>query len=68
MTLKEFISKLERQQKIIINLGKYSQLYRGTVGQINPRTIDENREIDFIYTDQDIYSDDYIKIRLKKKE
>lgn len=68
MTLKEFISKLDRQQKIIINLGKYSQIFRGKVCQINPRTVDENREIDFIYTDQDIYSDDYIKIRLKKKE
>ena len=67
MKLKELLRFIEASQKIIVNRGPFAEDFKGLKKHINPN--DEElleRDVDVIYTDQDYYSQDYIKIRVGK--
>ena len=69
MKLKELLGFIERNQKIIVNHSPFGEEYKGYRGQLNPHNNDMlEREVDVIYTDQDTYTKEYPKIRVKKQE
>ena len=64
MKLRELIKYLDYNQKVMLTRGRYSDEFRGVAREINLIAFGD-REIDFIYLDDDIYTRDYLKIRLK---
>lgn len=69
MKLKELLGFIERNQKIIVSHSPFGEEYKGYRGQLNQHNNDMlEREVDVIYTDQDTYSKEYLKIRVRKQE
>lgn len=66
MKLKELLRYIEHNQKVILNHGSWAEEFKGTARGINLNAFGD-REIDYIYIDNDIYTRDYLKIRLKKE-
>lgn len=67
MKLKELLRLIESNQKILINHGPYAEEFRGLKRHINIHASDMlERDVDCIYLDQDIYTKDFLKIRIKK--
>lgn len=66
MKLKELLRYIEHNQKVILNHGLWAEEFKGTARRINLNAFGD-REIDYIYIDNDIYTRDYLKIRLKKE-
>lgn len=67
MTIKELLEFIDKNQKIIICSSWYDEIFKGKARQVNP--FNENiykAEVDFIYLDNDLYTREYIKIRVKK--
>ena len=64
MKLRELMRYIEHNQKVILNHGRWAEEFTGTARQINQRVFGD-REIDYIYVDNDIYTREYLKIRLK---
>lgn len=67
MKLKELIRYIEHNQKVILDHGIWTEEFKGTAREINLHAFGD-REIDFIYVDNDIYTRDYLKIRLRKMQ
>ena len=69
MKLKEILKLIEANQMIVINRGPFAEVFKGLKKHINPYDA-EFLEADayIIYTDQDIYSQGYIKIRIQKED
>jgi len=66
MKLKELLRYIEHNQKIILNHGRWAEEFSGTARQIN--LIDfGDREIEYIYVDNDIYTREFLKIQLKRE-
>lgn len=68
MKIKELIKYFEPGQQIIICTSWYHELYNGKAKQVNPNdeTINE-LEVQYIYTDLNLYTKGYIKIMVKKE-
>ena len=68
MKIKELLKYFEPAQQIIICKSWHNELYNGKAKQVNPNdeTINE-LEVQYIYTDLDLYSKGYIKIMVKKE-
>ena len=67
MKLEELLRLVESNQKILINHGPYAEEFRGLKRHINKHASDIlERDVDCIYLDQDIYTRDFLKIRIKK--
>lgn len=66
MKLRELMRYIEHNQKVILNHGRWAEEFRGTARQINLISFGD-REVDYIYIDNDIYTRDYLKIQLKKE-
>lgn len=67
MNIKELLKFIDRNQKIIICYSWHQEIFKGKVKEVNP--FDEkvtDAEVDFIYLDDDLYTKDYIKIKVKK--
>lgn len=67
MTIKELLKIIDTNQKIIIRYSWHNELFRGKAREVNP--FDENinaAEVDFIYLDNDLYTKEFIKIKVKK--
>lgn len=68
MKLREILKLIEANQKIIINHGPFAEDFKGLKKQINPNASELlERDANVIYTDHDIYSQGYIKIRVNKE-
>lgn len=65
MKLRELMRYIEHNQKVILNHGIWTEEFRGTARQINLIAFGD-REIEYIYIDNDIYTRDYLKIQLKR--
>lgn len=67
MTVKELLKFIDTNQKIIICSKWYNELFRGKVREVNPfNDAICKAEVDFIYLDNDPYTKEYLKIRVKK--
>ena len=67
MNIKELLKFIDRNQKIIICYSWHQEIFKGKAKEVNPfdeKVIDA--EVDFIYLDDDLYTKDYIKIKVKK--
>ena len=67
MKLRELIRYIEHNQKVILNHGVWTEEFKGTAREISLKAFGD-REIDYIYIDNDNYTRDYLKIRLKKMQ
>lgn len=69
MILRDLLRYVEANQKILINHGPFAEEFKGLKKQLNPCESEIlEREVDVIYTDQDLYTNEYLKIRIKKRE
>ena len=66
MKLRELIRYIDYNQKVILQESHWKELFRGTVRQINLIAFGE-RELDYIFIDDDIYTSKYLKIQVKKE-
>ena len=67
MNIKELLKFIDKNQKIIICYSWHQEIFKGKAKEVNP--FDEkvaDAEVDFIYLDNDLYTKDYIKIKIKK--
>ena len=66
MKLKELLKYIEHNQKIILRESRWRELFRGTARQIS---IDQfgDKNVNYIITDNDIYTPDYLKIEVEKE-
>lgn len=66
MKLKELLRYIEYNQKVMLTHGVYSNEFRGKAREINLNEFGE-REIEYLYMDNDIYTRDFLKIQIKKE-
>lgn len=69
MTIKELLKFIDYNQKIIICESWHNELFKGKAKQVNP--FDSkicDAQVDLIYLDNDLYTREYIKIKVKKEE
>lgn len=67
MTIKELLKFFDYNQKLIICYSWHRELFKGKAKEVNP--FDKriaNAEVEFIYLDNDIYTKEYIKIKVKE--
>lgn len=68
MKLKELLKIVDYNQKVLINHGPFTEEYRGLRRQINPNDeILMDKDVELVYTDEDIYDPNTLKIRVAKK-
>lgn len=67
MIIKELLKYIDNNQKIIILYSWHNELFKGLAREVNPfdKKI-SSAEVDFIYLDNDLYTKDFIKIKIKK--
>lgn len=69
MSIKELLKFFDKNQKIIICYSWHKELFKGKVKEVNPfDTSLVNAEVDFIYLDNDLYTKDFIKIKVKENK
>lgn len=65
MTVREVLRFFGKEQLIIVEYNKFAQIFRGKVKELNLK-VDGDKIIRYIYSDDDIYNQNYIKIEVER--